>query len=140
MGYYVSYNIEAQIDMSKEAEALAAINDLHKPEVISANARGGSFSGGERIGVWYSWVENPGPDGFKSLSDALWAWRFSLSDNGDFYFEGGKLGQEEVLFNALAPFMKGTIYARGEDDCEWGYRFRDGRMIELTCERTWKED
>lgn len=140
MGYYVSYEINAKLDMTKEAEALAAINALHDPELVAQNGAGGSFSGGKRTDVWYSWVNNPGPQGFPDLYAAMYEWRFGLEKDGTFYWEGEKLGQEEILFGALAPYLDGDIYARGEDDNEWGFRFRDGQMINLACERNWTEE
>lgn len=139
MGYYVSYNIEATIDMSKEAEALAAINALHDPEKVKSFGHGGSFSGGQYTERWYSWVRNPEPGGFSNLFEAMTAWRFALDKDGTFYFDGGKVGQEEILFEALTPFLSGDIYARGEDDYEWGFRFQNGKMTELQCKRDWVE-
>ena len=139
MGYYVNYDIEATLDMSKEAEALAAINALHDPEKVKSLGRGRSFSDGQCIESWYSWVTNPGPKGFPTLFDAMEEWGFSLDKDGTFYFDGEKLGQEEILFEALAPFLSGDIYARAEDNHEWGFRFQNGKMTELQCERNWVE-
>jgi hypothetical protein len=142
MGYYVSYKIEAKLDMSREAEAVAAINALHEPSAVETHGNGGSWSGGVRTRACYSCTDNPPEGGFKTLKDALSAWRFELSElrgyEGEFTFTGEKLGQEERLFDALAPFLEGDIYASGEDD-EWGYRFKDGKSITLSCMREWVE-
>lgn len=143
MANCVEYNIEATFKPGSKPEMLKAINALHEPAVVAANGSGGSYSGGERKEVWYSWVNNPPEGGFTSLEEALDAWRFELGDWGDgtawISFTGDKLGQEEILFAALAPYLAGDIYARGEDGEEWGFRFVDGRMIELTCTKTWCE-
>lgn len=141
MGYYVEYNIEATFKPESEPEMLKAINALHEPETLKAHASGGSWSGGERKEVWYSWVDNPPPGGFTTIEDAMYAWRFDV-DQWDglkhFSFTGEKLGQEEILFEALAPFLDGEIFARGEDGEEWGFRFKDGRMIQLECIKNWE--
>lgn len=139
MGYYVDYGIDVTFKTEDEPAMLAAINALHAPELVAAQANGGSWSGGECKQKWYSWVGNPPEGGFTTLEEAMLAWRFDVFSN-QFSFTGGKLGQEETLFVALAPWLEGEIYARGEDDCEWGYRFKEGRMRGLTCNKTWTED
>jgi hypothetical protein len=143
MGYCVSYDIEATMKKEHEAAALAAINALHDPDLVWGKGTGGSWSGGVRTAAYYAWTDNPPEGGFTSLEEALNAWRFETDDDCggclSFSFSGEKCGQEEVLFKALAPFLEGDIYGRGEDDAEWGYRFRDGMMIELFCEKTWSE-
>lgn len=142
MGYYVTYDIEATFKKVDEPAMLAAINALHEPEVMNPRARDGSWSGGKHTACWYSFTDNPPPGGFASLEEALEAWRFEAQDVGGgevgLCFNGDKSGQEEVLFAALAPYLTGNIYASGEDGAVWGYRFRDGKMITLSC--YWKED
>lgn len=142
MGYHVDYRMSVQIKPENFHLALAAINQLHTPGNLHAYASGGSFGGGMPRQHWYAWVRNPEPGGFKSLEEALEAWRFSTWLRDDrtlgLYFRGEKLGDEEHLFKALTPYWEGEIYAHGEDGEQWGYRFRDGRMITLHCE--WVED
>lgn len=139
MGYCVDMDIDVQFKTEDEPAMLAAINALHVPELLAAQALGGSWPGGEAKEKWYSWVDNPPEGGFTTLEEAMSAWRYDVFSNG-FSFTGEKLGQDEVLFMALAPFLQGDIYCRGEDDCEWGYRFHDGAMIGMTCTKTWTED
>lgn len=140
MGYYVEYDIQAVVDLSKKDEILQAINALHTPEALAANgARGGSWANGECVDRRYSWVNNPGPQGFPDIFVAFQEWNFPLDNDGNFYWEGSKIGNEDVFFTAIAPWTTGDIYARGEDDYEWGYRFKGGELIELKCEKTWIE-
>ena len=142
MGYCVEYNIEATFEPESEPEMLKAINALHEPETLKANARGGSWSGGECKQVWYAFTDNPPPGGFTSIEQAMDAWRFEVDQWGGvkgFSFTGEKVGQEEILFEALAAFLDGEIFARGEDGAEWGFRFSEGRMIELKCVKNWEE-
>lgn len=137
MGYYVDYNTD-DVTIKNCPEALAAINALHTNDMLKAYASGVSFSGGKANQRWYSWVNNPPEGGFKTLEEAMCAWGFNLEDNS-FYFTGEKLGDEGVLFAALAPYLEGEIYARGEDGAEWGFKFHNGKMIGLECVRTWIE-
>jgi len=138
MGYYVSYDTD-NVTINNCSEALAAINALHTSDMLEAHASGGSWSADKVNQRWYSWVSNPPEGGFQTLEKAMRAWRFSLDDDNLFHFIGEKLGDEEVLFNALAPYLEGEIYARGEDGAEWGFKFHNGKMISLECIRTWVE-
>lgn len=142
MGYYVEYEINVIIPKENEGDVLKAINHLHDPEVMQKNASGGSWQGGERKEVWYSWTDNPPAGGFPSVEHALRAWRFQpcyLDGELTFCFEGEKLGDEEKLFEAIAPYITGDIYARGGDGCEWGFRFNFDKMVTLRCTKTWEE-
>lgn len=142
MGYYVTYNIKASFKRENEPAMLAAINALHDPEVMNPQSRGGSWEGGKQTCFWYAFTDNPPPGGFTTLDAALKAWRFEADNYAEtsagLCFNGDKLGQEEILFATLAPYLTGDIYASGEDGFAWGYRFRDGKLINLNCK--WVED
>jgi hypothetical protein len=142
MGYYVSYEIGGVVVPSDKAAAcLQAINDLHTDENLLANAGGGRFGAGvenEPVSKtkWYSWVDNPPPGGFRSLVDAFAAWRFEAEggDDGEvglLYFEGEKLGDEEILFRTIAPFVEpgGAITGYGEEHESWVFEF-NGQGVE----------
>ena len=135
MGYHVTYYMAVQIRPEHFAGALTAINELHNPDNLRAHASGGAYGGGKPREIWYAWVSNPGPDGFSTLEEALQAWRFGThtlqNDALALYFTGEKHGDEQILFERLAPFMEGTIKAMGEDGEQWGYCFRDGKIIDL---------
>lgn len=142
MGYSVTYNIEATFKRENEPAMLAAINALHDPEVMNPQADGGRWEGGRQTGFWYAFTDNPPPGGFTTLEAALADWRFEAENydeaSASLCFIGDKRGQEEVLFAALAPYLTGDIYASGEDGAAWGYRFRDGKLSNLSC--GWTED
>lgn len=136
MGYYVEYSINTHIKAKHRAAALAAINALHAPEMLKAHAGGSTVSGGKVTDRYYSWTANPPPGGFTSLEDALSAWRFDpcVLPTGDveFSWSGQKLGDEEILFRTLAPFLEdGTIDAKGEDSQFWRFEIEDGEITEL---------
>lgn len=138
MGYNVEYEGQIMIKADKKEECLKAINALHHPEELEKNARGGTFQGGEAKERWYSWVTNPGPEGFPDLDAAFKAWNLfddawvneeadgCVSVTGGYYC---KLGQQEVLLEAIAPFLENTqIECRGEDGALWMWDIKDGEL------------
>lgn len=107
--------------------ALAAVKALaYKPEQMS-----GGSSKGER---WYAWVDTNGFVNAATLADAIGAWRWSTTViNGgivDIYFKGEKLGDDMILFEALAPFVEdgSFIDMEGEDGSLWRWVF-DGKTV-----------
>lgn len=143
MGYCVSMDLVGVVIPKKHVkECREAINAMHDPETLRANAGGGS-STGER---WYSWVRNPPKGGFKSLVDAFVAWRYSAyvdEDTGDVvveYFNGEKWGDDEQLYSVIAPFVKtcGEIRCRGEDGAHWRFVFDNGDVIEQSGTLTYE--
>lgn len=146
MGYCVSVELHnVKIDFNKAAEALAAINALHDPDVMAKKAGGGYFVSGDIRRGWYRWVQNPPAGGFSSLEDALREWRYEASADNEHlcwlvdYFTGEKLGDDEYLWGALAPYMAdgGCVIFRGEDGETWRYRFQGGRMFNETAQLVW---
>ena len=143
MGYYVEMSMD--VIVKDEAGALEAINAMHEPEVVKANGSGGRWANGRQEEKWYSWVNNPGPEGFPTLEDALAEWRYVTERHGEegvlsiVYFAGEKLGDDDQLFNAIGPYLEGEITCEGEDGELWGYRFKDGIVTEMTGEVVWTE-
>jgi hypothetical protein len=131
MGYHVSVSVcNVVIPKAKVAGALKAINLLHE-------------EAGE--GHHFSWVDNPSKNGFEDLVKAIEAWRYSAKKlkNGNVeivYFLGEKLGDDEILFTALAPFIKGggAIEYAGEDAEQWRYEFVKGKMVEKHAVISWE--
>jgi len=125
MGYAVNYDINVQIAAENEAPTLAAINKLHES------------------GEHYPWTGHPPPGGFQSLYQAFDAWRFDYDRAAGgqpgtlTYFTGEKCGDEEMLFEAIAPFAIGQIRALGEDGAQWGFDFEDGKLVPRTARVTW---
>ena len=146
MGYCMeSKNCNICIPNSKVKHALMAINELHKPEVRNKQASGGRYSGGETLEKWYSWVTNPGPDGFNTIEEAIKEWRYSChtTEDGDVYidwFDGQKSGDDNIFFEALAPYIEdgGEIEFVGEDGYHWKYCFDGKEMIELEGKIIWE--
>ena len=120
MGYRMSMMEESfRLSNSRSAEALAAIKAL---------------AGGETIhdcsGPHFSWVDSQDFTSAKTLEEALRAWRWdpSLDDEGNIeslWFVGEKLGDDKILFQAIAPFVEPGSYLQmiGDDDSIWRWRF-----------------
>lgn len=132
MGYYVRIEFfDVKIKKSNEEAALDALKVYNK---------------------------NPGFDGWcKSIEEeemhlvnALDGLRFLAEEKeieGEKYivfveFQGEKSGDEEAIFTVLAPYIEegSEIYFDGEDDCEWRYSFKDGKLIDDSVEKAWPED
>ena len=55
-------------------------------------------------------------------------------------FTGDKLGDDEMLWRVLAPFVVSgaTIEFRGEDGAMWRYLFTDDALVEQTARIVWE--
>jgi hypothetical protein len=122
MGYYMN-QADARFAIKKENEdrCLQAIKDLAGPTKD------------------YSWVDNKAVSEAKSLAEAfdLWRWPIQADDEGEFAanyisFRGDKSGSEDVLFEAIAPFVEHGSYIQmdGEDGCVWRWWFVGGKCRE----------
>lgn len=129
MGYYMTQqDSKFIIESRNHKKALAAIKAL---------------IGKETWGDHFAWVDTSGFKKAKTLSAALAAWRWDAKMDEDYNiigidFGGEKLGDDEVLFRAIAPFVEpgSFIEMRGEDGCLWrwlfektGFRQQDSRVV-----------
>jgi hypothetical protein len=132
MGYSM-YQCGASFRIKREniPEAMKAIRDLAGVEE------------GEPTNT-YSWV----PKKFYEAEDIeglLGNWRWDdvdIDKNGDIVhirFTGEKLGDDEELMRALAPFVEHMSYIEmvGEDDHRWRWVFVWGELREETPITTW---
>ena len=129
-----------QITKENLAGALAAIKALaNTPERM-----GGGSSTGEK---WYSWVDTKKFVNAETLADALGEWRWNCyirEDTGDLVeitFDGEKLGDDEILLSAIAPFVEAGSYIEmeGEEGCHWKWCF-DGKTMTEKSGRVVYED
>ena len=151
MGYCVEMNCQITIPKRKAGACLKAINALHTDENLLKKASGGSFGGNSaslpiREQRCYAWVSNP-PEGkgFKDLKTALGEWRYDVhvDPKGDIhvdYFNGEKWGDDEVLYDAIAPFVTkdGSIECRGEDGAQWRYLFNGKEAKQQSAKISWE--
>jgi len=145
MGYYMNSSGNAvRIKKERFAEALEAVKALASQESLMG---GGSYSvsDGKKIETrHFSWVDTEAFLKAETLVDALteWRWKAILSDSGDIdevEFDGEKLGNDDVLWQALAPFVEpgSVIYCHGEDGTDWRWTFKDGVFEEETKLSIW---
>ena len=141
MGYYMSQN-DCDFFMKKEdkAAALKAIQALD-PD----NGRGGSYEPGGKTESWFSWICTDEYKNATTLEEAVVAWRWELQGavGGDvtaICFDCEKLGDDEHLFRAIAPFVRegSWIEIEGEDG-RWRWCFHGGELHTITPIVIWPE-
>ena len=114
MGYCITQG-DTEFAITDKAGALAAIKEL-------ANDRD-----------YFSWVNGEEVRDAETVREAFRAWRWELDSEG-LYFCGEKLGEDALLFETVAPYVKDGSYIviRGEDGDTWKWLFEDGKFQELT--------
>jgi len=136
MGYYINQR-EAMFRIKKENfdAALKAVVEL-ADEKHRSRMNGGSWKCGKRTSWNYAWVNMEELKNAKTLEDAMncWGWEVYTEDEDivDICFVSEKLGQEEVLFDAIAPFVEDGSYIEmgGEDGGIWRWQFNKGICVE----------
>ena len=131
MGYLMEQqNTEFKILAANKALALEAVKKLVGCETIT-----------DSTGRHFSWVDSGTFLRADTLEEALKAWRWGTETNNDgnivnIGFTGQKLGDDAMLFNAIAPFVENGSYIQmiGEDDTIWRWTFENGQMEEKTGE------
>lgn len=135
MGYYMTQD-DSHVFIPKELFG-PALDSVKKIMLNVDKMHGFSFSPqGQTTERYYSWVSTQEVLKAETLAEALYAWRweagFDSSGNiCDLSFTGEKRGQDEILFEVLAPHVKdgGYISMRGEDGYFWRWLFRDKKCI-----------
>ena len=92
----------------------------------------------------FQWVDSNFAQA-STVAEILEAWRWEgefdpiTGDLTDIHFIGEKLGDEEILFQALAPFVdkESFIEMEGEDGDLWRWTFDGQQMIEQVARITW---
>lgn len=122
---------EFSIKSENFCKTLAAIKALAGRETIR-----------DSTGMHFSWVDTEKFLQAKTLSEAMMAWRWDVhTEDGviGIEFMGEKLGDDLVLFKAIAPFVESGSYIemRGEDGALWRWVFEDGQVKEKVATVTW---
>ena len=93
----------------------------------------------------FKWVSGDEVLRSKTLSDALkaWRWRARLDENDnifDIHFTGEKSGDEDRLFQAIAPYVRDGSYISmcGEDHYLWRWFFDEGVVREQEGKIFWR--
>lgn len=94
-----------------------------------------------------SWVNNQDVVNAKTLKYAMEECRYDLEEDGegnvvDIMFRGAKLGDDELIFTAIASCIENNsfIQMRGEDGGMWRWVFKDGICKEINAKIVWEED
>ena len=133
MGYCIS-----QVDGSFY---MAAKDQPKALKGIKGLAGGGTCCRGINMADTYSWL-NSDSDFLDATSfeDAIYAWRWECAkdDFGNVIaldFIGEKIGDDIILFQAIAPWVKSGSYIaiEGEDGYRWSWMFGDGKCKEVGC-------
>jgi hypothetical protein len=143
MGYYMEQMHHVffihQKDFPHVLEAIKALAGS-----IDELASGGSYFKGKTEKKWYSWVTTDEFLDATTVFDAIKAWRWEVAkdiegniDAIDFY--GEKLGDDKVLFDAIAPWVKDDSYIQmsGEDGSVWRWVFSEGKCTEQNAKLVW---
>ena len=142
MGYYMSM-VERSFKIKAEdkGKALEAIKAMFEPERLNKEGNGGSWGGGAKTETWYSWVDTKASLACKTLEDAIkeWGWELIVDEESgdvvDISYEENKIGQESLMFTAIAPYVEegSFLHMNGEDGSQWRWYFEDGNMVEQTA-------
>lgn len=145
MGYYVNIS-ESSIFIKKENfelcyEAMCALNNDNDIK------RGGAF--GKDIqyvennewdqNKWFSWMDWNYPETCKTFVDILDAlgFEYNLDEEGNLVYltYSSKIGQEDLFFKAIAPFINKGSYVNwmGEDNLMWQWYFDGKELIEKSA-------
>jgi len=126
--------------------ALAAIHALMGK--VDELGEGGRWSDGKCVEKWFSWVDTGVVLKATELSEAMQGWGWPIDEDEttgdvtDIYFYGEKAGQEELLFKAIAPFVKDGSYIEmvGEDGSIWRWLFKGGKCVEQNATVSYGDD
>lgn len=121
--------------------AMQALRQLSThPEKMS----GASYANGKLESKHFSWVDMTYPTK-TSLESMLkcWGWELEFDDSGNvcgIQFQRSKIGDEQHLFKALAPFVlpRCFIQMQGEDGFIWRWTFDGTTMTEKSAKITWE--
>ena len=150
MGYcmYLHYQ-KFHIAADKKADALAAIKKLRDVE----QEKGGGYHSlnGTKVRHW-SWMGDQPYWECATLERAMKLWRWPVycddpaenderGDVNEIEFTGEKMGDDQVLFNAIAPYVTDGSYLEmvGEDGERWRWVFKNGECREVTATVTFSE-
>jgi hypothetical protein len=125
MGYCI-FLLESEIFIATGSEVplFSAIEKLTQADRV------------ERHGRAYSFIDYDKCVRATDLHSALMAWRWAtdtdeLGNITSLDFIGEKLGDEEVLFEAIAPFVQDGSYIQmaGDDGRIWRWLFQSGKLF-----------
>lgn len=134
MGYCIEM-IESDFVVRKDnfGKALESLKSVFVPENMTCK----DYVSGKEY-PHFSWVDTKTVIESNTLEEAMKEIRYNPMYNadGDIYgleFTGEKYGDEEVFFNALAPYVEynSQLSFEGEDGATWKWIFKDGKVEQI---------
>jgi len=110
---------------------------------VEEKGQAGSWANGVRTITEYSWVTNKEIKDTRCLEDLIevFGWGVENNENDDIvhiYCGQDKLGQEDCLFEAIAPFVKENSYIEVVIEFESvRWCFRDKKLVEQEAKISW---
>jgi len=142
MGYYIQ-QIDSKFFIAAKDKpmALQAIRYLRYTENSTGSGRHSKHGKTVRH---FSWVDTSTFDDINTLEGMLeeWGWLTSMkitNDIVDICFNREKLGDETILFEAIAPYVKHGSYIQmqGEEGSLWRWVFKNGQFEQIFAKITW---
>ena len=108
---------------------------------------GGVSRGKDKTESWYSWTNTKEIANALTLKEAIEAFRWQpttdrATGNIDgIYFNGEKMGQEDIMFKAIASFVEDGSYIEmeGEDGEIWRWVFDCGKLYKVRATITFED-
>jgi hypothetical protein len=141
VGYCISLtDSRFKINAADKMAAYKAVERLDQ----TGKKGGGSYAGGMQTQAWFSWVDADFMARSETLEDIFDHWRYPVGNDNDgniveIEFTGEKIGDENQLFAAIAPFVEHGSYLeyQGEDGAMWRYVFEGGQFREVSATVVW---
>lgn len=143
MGYYMEqFGADFVVIKDKIPEMIKAIHVLNKH---THKMSGGTYGNGRET-KHYAWVDMNfvNTDNVEEIFKC-WRWSVDFNEDGsitDISFNGEKLGDDKILFDAIAPFVENNSFIEmsGEDGERWRWKFKNGKCVEIYAKVTWDDD
>ena len=127
MGYCISMDsAEFFIEVKHMPDVLAAMKKMFEPAEIQKHA-------GLAKATRYSWMGDANPQEWQHAKEGFqeWGYPVGFDEMGNIVeidFELEKMGGEEKMFRAIAPWVKdgSYIHMHGEDGSQWRWLFKGG--------------
>jgi len=139
MGYYVNTeDINVVVPKDLLEDAYEAICDLNQHDDLK---QGGSWGPDEsKNQYWFSWmpedIRAACPDLLAVVNEIGFDSKYDEAGNLVLGHYSNKTGQEDLLIDAIAPFVQEGSYViwRGEDNSYYKWEFNDGKMLVIPGE------
>jgi hypothetical protein len=140
MGYYVTVE-ESKLEWKPDTNLNMVLRHIKQTmfndnKFVEQHASGGSWSGGKKTSTHYAWINMDEAKATKTIYEMINQFVDDVDNSEDpvFYISmDSKTGQESVLFEQLAPFIKAGSFVdwRGEDGMHFRWMFDGETMKEV---------